>query len=76
MRIVLMLAFTMLMFGSYTQIAAGRTPQKAEERRKTQKRVRSCHPEPTYKCPQPVVSRPYYCTPMLTKECTVIDRKN
>jgi hypothetical protein len=57
-------------------MAAGRTPQKAEERRKTQKRVRSCHFEPTYNCPQPVVGRPYYCSPIVTKQCTVIERKN
>ena len=75
MKIVLMLTLTMLMFVSFTQMAAGRT-QKAEERRKTQKRVRSCHFEPTYNCPQPVVGRPYYCSPIVTKQCTVIERKN
>lgn len=76
MKIVLMLTLTMLMFVSFTQMAAGRTPQKAEERRKTQKRVRSCHFEPTYNCPQPVAGRPYYCSPIVTKQCTVIERKN
>jgi hypothetical protein len=76
MKIVLMLTLTILMFVSFTQMAAGRTPQKTEERRKSQKRVRSCHFEPTYNCPQPVAGRPYYCSPIVTKQCTVIEKKN